>query len=335
MQQLNPVAQAATDANVRLYGLGRHALLAALRVIGIAPGDKVLVPAFVCRDLLASIHAVQAVPLYYPVDRTLAPQSLPAAHGVRAGLAINYFGFPQGLETLRAYCSEHDIPLIEDNAHGFLSCDASGKPLGTRGDIGIFSLRKTFSTPDGAALLLNRPEWFDRLPPPLPCRNDPLPVAYVAKRYLRQVQNSTGVRVLSLAEQAVRRVRRLRTGQSFPLSSAESETRIPGEPAIHCKSIGMLGKIDMQREIERRRSLYRQVQHDLGNLGLEPVFGGLPLGVAPYGYPFRTSASGAEEVARIGRRSGFDCGRWPELPAAVVPTAPEFYKNVWWLNFLC
>ena len=132
MGPTNPVMQAAAGADVRLFSLGRYALLAALRVTGVSPGDKVLVPGFICRDLLASIHAVQGTPVFYPVDRTLAPQSLLAAQGAKAILAVNYFGFPQSLEPFRRYCAEHGASLIEDNAHGFLSRDALGHALGSR-----------------------------------------------------------------------------------------------------------------------------------------------------------------------------------------------------------
>jgi len=335
MAPTNPVTQAAAGANVRLFSLGRYALLAALRIARVAPGDKVLVPAFVCRDLLASIHAVQAEPLFYPVDRTLGPQLLPSAQGARAVLAVNYFGFPQELEPFRAYCAKHDATLIEDNAHGFLSCDAIGDPLGSRGDLGFVSLRKTIATPDGAALLLNRADWADRLPAPLPCRGDPLPAGFVAKRVLGGIQVATGVRVRSLAERTVRYARRLRGGRDFSSSLPDPETLIPGEPAIHCESVRILEKIDAEGEIERRRALYREFRRDLRSLNLEPVFEDLPPGVAPCGYAFRAGDSGAAAVARIARNVGFACSRWPDLPVAVAPDAPEFYRNVWLLNFLC
>lgn len=333
---LTPGLPGFTDATaIRYFSLGRHALTAGLKALAIGRGQFILMPEYICRDLLASVHAVQAEALFYPVDRSLAPQLLPAVRNVKAVLAVNYFGFPQVMEPFRAYCAEHGATLIEDNAHGFLSRDEQGTPLGSRGDFGIVSLRKTFAFPDGAALLVNQQDWIDRLPAPLPCRDDPLPAGFIAKRTLRQIQNATGFRVRSLGEKITRHFRRIRTGHAFPVSLPESEREIPGRPAIHCASLSMLKKIDTEGEVKRRRVLYQEFHRDLRHLDIEPIFADLPSGVAPYGYPFRANEFGAAAVTQIARKRGFDCFGWPDLPAAVVPVAPDFYRNVWWVNFLC
>ena len=321
--------------DIRYFSLARHALVEALRMLGMSEGQKVLVPAFICRDLLASVHAVKAVPLFYPVDQSLAPESLPEDVNIRAVLAVNYFGFPQNLSPFRAYCSAHGAALIEDNAHGFLSCDERGISLGRRGDFGIVSIRKTFALPDGDALMVNRKEWLDRIPAQLACRKDRLPPSYSVKNIFRQIQNSTGIRIRSSSEQAIRYLRRIRTGHSLPLSRPESEHELPGTPAIHCESLRMLSRIDASGEVLRRRALYERFQRELSSFGVEPVFGDLPKGVSPYGYPFRATDAGAAAAISLTRRSGFDCFSWPDLPSAVSQHAPEFYRNVWWVNFLC
>ena len=325
----------ADTSATRYFSLGRHALTAGLKMLAIGKGHFVLMPEYICRDLLASVLAVQAEPLFYPVDRSLAPQSLPAAPGVKAVLAVNYFGFPQALEPFRAYCAEQGATLIEDNAHGFLSRDKEGNLLGSRGDLGIASMRKTFALPDGAALLVNRNDWSDRLPAPIPCRADPLPASYLVKRTLRQIQNSTGIRLRSFSEQMTRHLRRIRTGHPLPISLPESELEIPGAAAIHCRSLGMLEEIDPANEVKRRRVLYQDFHRDLRHLDIAPIFGELPPFLAPYGYPFWAGDTGAAAAVRIANRRGFDCFSWPDLPSAVASAAPEFYRNVWWVNFLC
>lgn len=325
-----------TDAlAIRYFSLGRYALTAGLKELSIGKGHVVLVPEFICRDLLASIQAVQAEPLFYPVDRALTPRALPTGKNVKAVLAVNYFGFPQEMAPFRAYCADYGAVLIEDNAHGYLSRDGQGNLLGSRGDLGILSLRKTFALPDGAALLVNRPEWLDRLPAPLSCCNNPLPTSFILKQALRQIQNTTGLRVRSLSERLTRYFRWIRTGQPLPISLPEAESIIPGRPSIHCESLNRLGRIDVINEVNRRRVLYQDFHQDLHDLNIESIFGDLMPGVAPYGYPFRADESDAKAVARIAQKRGFDCSRWPELPTAIVKRAPDFYKNVWWVNFLC
>lgn len=322
-------------AATRYFSLGRHALTAGLKALSIGKGHFVLVPEFICRDLLASIHAVQAEPLFYPVDRSLAPLSLPVVPGVKAVIAVNFFGFPQLLEPFRAYCAGHSATLIEDNAHGFLSRDERGDLLGCRGDVGILSLRKTFALPDGAALLVNRKDLVGALPAPLPCRDVDLPVSFAVKRLLRRIQNSTGIKIRSLSERITRYLRRMRTGHELPISLPESEYEIPGDSAIHCQSLRVLARVHAENEVKRRRTLYQAFHRELKLFNVEPVFGDLPLGVSPYGYPFRANESDAAAVAHVANRHGYDCFSWPDLPTAVVLSAPDFYQNVYWINFLC
>ncbi|MEK7744540.1 MAG: DegT/DnrJ/EryC1/StrS family aminotransferase, partial [Elusimicrobiota bacterium] len=141
--------------DLRYFSYGRRALAAGLAAAGVKPGDTVLLPEFICRDLLSSLAAVHAVPAYYPVGPDLAPSQDPSLWPqARAVVAVDYFGFPQDLAPFQAYCERTGAALIEDNAHGLFSRDEAGLPLGARADIGIFSLRKSLALPDGAALAL-------------------------------------------------------------------------------------------------------------------------------------------------------------------------------------
>ena len=84
---------------IRYFSLGRHALAAGLRALGVGAGQSILLPEYICRDLLAAVHAVGALPVFYPVALNLCPatpqENWPAASAV---LAVDYFGFPQPLE---------------------------------------------------------------------------------------------------------------------------------------------------------------------------------------------------------------------------------------------
>lgn len=293
-----------------------------------------LVPEFICRDLLAPIHAVGAEPVFYAVDRQLQPIALPEAESVRAVLAVNYFGFAQDLKPFRLYCEQHGAALIEDNAHGFLSQDETGAVLGARGDLGLFSMRKTFSLPDGAALWVSKPEWQGRLEQALPGRNEPLPLVYRVKHSLARVQRQTGVPILALGQDLARGIRRWRTGHDVAPPSAESEYEMPPISAPHCRSLAALS-LDTAGEIVRRRELYREFHAALATMGIHPVFADLPVGTAPYGYPFYADSLAAQAVTKIARKHGLDCIHWPDLPAAVEPNAPQHYRSLWLVNFLC
>lgn len=320
---------------VRYFRLGRHAFLAALNIIHLQPSDKVLVPAFICRDLLAPIYAVGAIPVFYEVGLNMRPVNLPEVGGVRAVLAVNYFGFPQDLLPFRAYCERHAATLIEDNAHGFLSCDENGIPLGSRGDLGIFSIRKTFVLPDGAMLMLNEPRYQTCLEPQLPFSGEALPLAFWVKRGLSWLQRKSGIVLLAMGQDLARRLRRWRTGHAIAPLLPENEFEMPLDPAPHLYSMLALPKLDFINEAYRRRRLYDEFHTRLVSLNIQPVFGKLPAGTVPYGYPFFADVQTAQVAIWLARKQGLDCIHWPDLPAAVTPTAPLHYRTLWMVNFLC
>lgn len=320
----------------RYYRLARHALHAGLKLLDVGPGQKVLIPEFICRDLLAAIYAVGATPAYYAVDQALRPTVLPSAEqSVRAVLAVNYFGFPQDLAPFRLYCEQYGAALIEDNAHGFLSSDACGNALGSRGDLGIFSMRKTLAWPDGGALMVNRSDWLPRLPVQLDCRHEPLPASYRVKRAIARIERATGAPAKAFGQDIARGLRWLRTGHAIPPPEPESEYKMPFSPAPHCYMVAALQRLDVAAESARRRKLYEAVREQLAGVRLRPIFGDLAHGVVPYGYPFYADDETARLVCKIARRLSLDCIRWPDLPEAVIPCAPPHYRSAWLVNFLC
>jgi hypothetical protein len=321
--------------HVRYFSLGRHALAAALRIAGVAAGDTVLLPGFICRELLAALNAAGVVPAYYPVTARLTPdcelRRLPAAKAV---LAVNYFGFPQDLTVFMRYCAQTGAVLIEDNAHGMFSRDARGRALGTRGDIGIFSLRKTLPTPDGAALAVNNKKFAPVLAPQLAFDAAPAPLSFRIKDGIRPLVPVTGPWPARFATACVRFARWAHSGHRIAPSSPDAEVRMPGDGAPCRALLDVMAHTDVAAESARRRLLYQRVSKMLDPSRYPPLFGALPEHVVPYGYPFVADAAAAAAVARTLAKLGLDCFRWPELPDAVAPTAPVHYTSAWIVSFL-
>jgi len=322
-----------TDA-IRYFSLGRHALAAGLKAIGIGAGHSVLLPEYICRDLLAAVHVVGAVPVFYPVGLDLCPatpQELwPDATAV---LAVDYFGFPQPLQCFKAYCSRTGAVLVEDNAHGFLSRDENGTLLGWRGDLGLLSLRKTFMLPDGAALLVPNADVVSHLEPQHPFAAGSGGRALRVKRGLRRLP-VVGPQLAAGVTRLARVVRKLRTGHAIPLPATDAETLIPASPLPYGHLLDDLARLDFSAEVARRRALYAEFSHLLRNWSIEPVFASLPENVSPYGFPFRADDGLALEVQKLAERRGLDAFRWPDLPEALASFAPDHYRRTWVLNFL-
>ena len=325
----------ASSSIVRYYRLGRHALLTAFNILQIKKGDIVLVPAFICRDLLASIHAVGAIPGFYELDEGLKPVNLPFIEGVRAVIAVNYFGFPQNLLPFREYCQTSGATLIEDNAHGFLSCDETGALLGSRGDLGFFSIRKTFELPDGAMVMINDSKFIDRLPTQLSPRKESLSLGLRIKSGLSWLQRKSGINFLMMGRYIARLIRYWRTGYSIMPLAPENEFEMPAEPAPHAYLFKVLPGIDQKREINRRRTLYDKMHKRFASLDIQPVFDSLPEGTAPYCYPFFAAKETAAKAVQIANGMGLDCTYWPDLPSAIEADAPFHYRSLLIINFLC
>lgn len=323
-------------AAIRYFSLARHALVAALTAEGIGHGDAVLLPEFICRDVLAALHAVGAHAVWYPVAGNLAPATPPGDWpAARAVLAVNYFGYAQDLRPFRDYAARTGAVLIEDNAHGFLSRDETGAWLGTRGDYGLFSFRKTLPIPDGAALVTAAPERAARLPAQLLANGPGYQPAVATKARIRRTP-VIGVAAVNALTNVARFKRRLQTGRTMPESKIESERQLPCGPAPHAALAAVLAALDVGAEIERRSKLYCQAEAMAAATGITPLFPTRPQGTAPYGFPFRAGAATAEHIAAAtwARARGLDCIFWPDLPEAAANAAARTYAQIHLVNFL-
>ncbi len=322
----------------RYYAYGRQALVEALRLADVLPGDEVLVPALICKDVLSSIHTVGAKSVFYQVDKTLAPVSLPHSSLIKSVIAVNYFGFPQELEPFFDYCKKFSVKLIEDNAHGYLSANIDGVLLGNRAPLGITSIRKTIRIPDGARLHISDKQLsalsLAELPPQLPLNEKPLGTRYVLQHKFSKIERLTKLPLLRWARSIVRLRRFLSTGEFIVTSTTLAETEIVVPVGPRESSMKRIQKLDEQAEIKRRTELYSRVSSALDKSRITPVHGRLPKNCTPYGFPFFADTEAAKDVQRRVNSFGVEVIRWPDLPEAVLVDTPEHYSNLWLVNFL-
>ena len=135
----------------------RVAIWQGVTALGLAKGDRVLVPAYACGSEIDALVKAGLVVDFYRITGDLTPDLGDVARlaqaGARALCVIHYFGFPQPMEEIAAVARSHGLLVIEDNAHGLYSTDARGRPLGSFGDMAVFSFGKTLPLPDGGALV--------------------------------------------------------------------------------------------------------------------------------------------------------------------------------------
>ncbi len=148
-----------------LYFRGSNAIWHALKTLRLEAGDEVLFPAYHCGIELDVLLAAGLRVTFYPVGRDLAlDASVLARHmgpTTRAVYVIHYYGLPQDLNATLEVCRRRGVAMIEDCAMALYG-RLGDRPLGSYGDVSIFSLWKTVAMPFGGALVVNNP----RLPRP-------------------------------------------------------------------------------------------------------------------------------------------------------------------------
>ena len=323
-----------SQSNVKYYSYGRYALFYGLKYIGVKNDDQVLLPAFICRDVLSAINSLGAIPVFYDVNQELYPldnfNELPKCKAV---IAVNYFGFPQDLTPFIEYCNNNGSILIEDNAHGFLSCDRSGKLLGTRANIGIFSFRKTIHVNCGAALFINKINNTNTEPHTIEPRNYNISYFH-GKSVFRVLFPLIGIRGIRIFTHIIRFLRKIRTGHYHPHSENEAEISLPLEQAAPIQLYKNLKHLDIIEESVRRRELYLWLYGKIIEFGGKPVNKDLPKGCVPYGFPFYAPVSLVKTIENKLLSIGLETFSWPDLPNDLTNNIPDHYKLLRCVRFL-
>ena len=324
------------SVNRLYYAYARHALVTAFRLTGVKSGDSILLPGFICRDVLASIRAVDAIPIFYHVDDDLQFVSHDKLEPAAALLAVNYFGFPADIKHIRDHLPNPNTAIIEDNAHGWLSLDEEGVPLGTRTSVGVTSFRKTIRSYDGAML-----EWRDdetlataALHPPLPMRTEILPMSHHLRQMISAIDRHTSLSLMNTSRSI------LRSARSFlgrppidPRSSEEFE--LPVARAIHKSSLARMSSTSPDVERHRRQEAFRQCQEFAANFNIKFPRLKLTAGTSPQGFPFYAHHGAVERfTSSIARNRLGEIVTWPSLPSRSSIPISSPLRNLRLVNFL-
>ncbi|GGQ27389.1 DegT/DnrJ/EryC1/StrS family aminotransferase [Streptomyces roseolilacinus] len=149
---------------------GTAALHLAVAACGVGPGDEVVTTPVSDFGTVAPVLAQGARPVFADVragDGNLDPDAVEAAITPRtkAVIAVHLFGGAADVARLREVCDRHGLPLVEDCAQAWLGEDASGRLLGTVGDVACLSLQqfKHITAGDGGLVVTGDPERARRM----------------------------------------------------------------------------------------------------------------------------------------------------------------------------
>ena len=122
---------------------GTDALLIALMVLGVGPGDEVIVPAYSFFATAGVVDRLGAVPVF--VDVLLDDYNVDAAQiearitpKTRAIMPVHLYGQCAAMDEINAIARRHNIPVVEDAAQA-VGAELGGVRAGALGDLGCFS----------------------------------------------------------------------------------------------------------------------------------------------------------------------------------------------------
>jgi perosamine synthetase len=153
---------------------GTAAIHTALRVAGVKPGDRVVVPTLTFIATVNPVIYCGAIPVFVDAEEeTLNMDPAKAVETIeeliqkgqppRAIIVTHLYGHPCDMDPIVTMARQHGIVVIEDACES-LGSKYKGKMTGTLGDIGCLSFNgnKIITTGGGGMLLTNQPQFAEK-----------------------------------------------------------------------------------------------------------------------------------------------------------------------------
>ena len=146
---------------------GTAALHTALAALEVGPGDEVIIPAWTWYSCYATVIQLGALPVFAEIDESfnLDPGDIERhiTPNTRVIMAVHLQGNPADMDPILAIARKHKLKVLEDASQS-VGASYKGRPLGSMGDIGIYSLQqsKTITAGEGGAVVTSDPYLFER-----------------------------------------------------------------------------------------------------------------------------------------------------------------------------
>lgn len=160
--------------DVAVLSSGTAAIHLALVLLGVKSDDCVICSSFTFSASVNPIIYLGASPIFidseqdtWNMDPFLLEQAIVNQINInkkpKAIILVHLYGYPSKIEEIISISKKYDIPLVEDAAEA-LGSKYKNQPLGTFGDIGIFSFNgnKIITTSSGGAILSKNKEFIKK-----------------------------------------------------------------------------------------------------------------------------------------------------------------------------
>lgn len=268
----------------------------------LAPGSKVLVPAYHCPALVEPFVWAQCEVVFYPLNEDLSPDIETITHKLPTAEAIvfvPFFGFEQDIAKLAALARLHNCLPIEDLAHA-----AHTNIL--HGDYGVTSLQKFYPVATGGELLISNTVVNTRV-------FDLWKASHI-RQWRRLVRKSFTKFFMKLGSESTWR-RPSRDGFRY------FDPSIVGEP-ISCKDSKQITSQDHANIAVARRNNYQILDKFLRQSLLgRPLYLNLGPNNVPYVYPFVLEKA---EYFDLIRNMAIPLYRWEEICPSDCKTSDSY-----------
>jgi len=264
-----------------LTSSGRDSLRLIIRVLNLTERDEVLLPSYLCGDILIPFEEEGVNFSFYKVNKDLRVDISDIEGRItkktKAIMAIHYFGYPQRIEELRRLCEEQSLCLIEDTVQSFLS-KYNGEFLGSVGDLAFTSFRKYLPVLDGSLVLINAEGINSNN---LKWANPSLTHAlYLCLRYLGMSSKNLHLKAHIVPEPLFLWL--------FAMAD-KALNKYPKPAKMSHSSTRLLCRLDFGDVITRRRANFQYLLDNWHFDMIQPLFHELPADVCPLGFPVLAS----------------------------------------------
>lgn len=145
------------------------ALHLGMLVVGVKPGDEVIVPSLTFVATANAVRYTGATPVFADIESleqpTISPASIEKAitEKTTAIAVMHYAGFACDMDAICDIAKRHNLKIVEDACHGPMS-EYKGRKLGTIGDVSCYSFfsNKNISTGEGGMLVTNDEDIYNK-----------------------------------------------------------------------------------------------------------------------------------------------------------------------------
>ena len=147
---------------------GTSALEMACMLVGIEPGDEVIMPSFTFSSTATCVVLFGGIPVFVDIKKdtmNIDETKIEAAitEKTKAIMVVHYAGVGCNMEAVMDIARRHNLKVIEDAAQ-VVNAKYHGQYLGTFGDVGCYSFHETknYSMGEGGAVSINNEDMIIR-----------------------------------------------------------------------------------------------------------------------------------------------------------------------------